>query len=378
MQHPIKIEKLPAKIQSFCSGPGKPMAAKGILPGAHPYEILTVLYILSYDSQTEIAQNARQSIIKLPENILYNAIGSNDIKPEVIDFTADIALEKNNLSLLEKIILSQKVSDETIAKLGAKVDSNLIDIIVTNEERLLRYPKIIETVYLNKKTRPSVADRIIELAIRNSVEVEGIAVYKELKATILGTAHKEEEDIGKELEQAFETTLIMGEELEKLNIDLPVEDETQETEIDPQTEQHRKKMSTNINKLTIPQKIRLALLGNASHRAILVRDANKMVSMAAIKSPAVTDQEAAKYAYNKSLPDEIIKVIADRRDWTRNYQVKLYLVNNPKCPLSAGLHFLPHLRPFDLKAVAKSKNVAQAIAQAAQNLIKQKDKDNKK
>jgi hypothetical protein len=75
----------------------------------------------------------------------------------------------------------------------------------------------------------------------------------------------------------------------------------------------------------------------------------------------------------RSLPEEIIRYIAGRKDWQKNYQVKVALVNNPKCPLPTSMHLLPHLFPRDLKALVRSKNIPSALAQAAKEVMRKKN-----
>lgn len=369
MIHPVPLDSLPPKIKAVCSPKQKVLirqnAAKGIIPGFIHWEILTTLYILSFDNEPNIATTAKETIKKIPRDILISAISAQEILPEVIDWVTELFLEDEEI--LEKIITAQKSSDETIAKLAATVNEKLTEIIATNQQRLLRYPEIIEKLYMNKNTPQSIADRVIEFAIREGIELKGIPAFKELKAAILGEGSQKENN------ELFKETLLVGEELERKGKELEVEEEGKEVEEDEDLKLQRQKLTFNIYKLTVSQKIRLALLGNASHRALLIRDPNKTVSMAAIKSPGITDQEVLKYAQNRALPEDIIRYIAERRDWTKNYQVKLALVNNPKCPISQALNFLSHLRPFDLKAIARSKNVPQAIAQAAANMLKRRE-----
>src|SRR5256885_11624063 len=113
----------------------------------------------------------------------------------------------------------------------------------------------------------------------------------------------------------------------------------------------------------------MAMLGNAFARATLIRDSNKTVSMACIRSPGVSDAEAHHYATNRSLDDDIIRYIANKRQWTRLYGVKVALINNPKCPLPVSMRFLSHLRPPDLKAISRSKGIPSALANAAKQLL---------
>ena len=47
------------------------------------------------------------------------------------------------------------------------------------------------------------------------------------------------------------------------------------------------------------------------------------------------------------------------------YAVKLNLVLNPKTPLSQAMGLLGHLHAHDVRKVARSKNIAAALATAA-------------
>jgi hypothetical protein len=124
-----------------------------------------------------------------------------------------------------------------------------------------------------------------------------------------------------------------------------------------------------IAKLGIPAKIRLATLGNAFARALLIRDPMKLVAVAAIKSPGVTDLEAAKYAGNHALCDDVIRFIASRRDWTRLYGVKKSLILNPKTPLTESTKFLIHMREREVRMIAQSKGIPSAVVAQARKLL---------
>lgn len=123
--------------------------------------------------------------------------------------------------------------------------------------------------------------------------------------------------------------------------------------------------------MSINAKIRLATLGNVFHRSMLIRDSNRLVAMAAIKSPGVSEQEVVKYASHRGLSEDVIRYIADKREWHRSYGVKLALANNPKTPLAHAMRLLTHLRDSDLRNLTRSKNVpAQVVQQARRQLNK--------
>src|SRR5262249_33783312 len=125
-------------------------------------------------------------------------------------------------------------------------------------------------------------------------------------------------------------------------------------------------------KLTVPMKIRLATLGDAFERAKRIRDPIRMVAVAAIKAPGVTDIEAARQAGDQALAGDVIRYIAANRNWTKLYAVKVSLCRNPKAPISETTRFLPFLRQKDLVNLSKSKSVPSAVAAQARKLIMQR------
>jgi hypothetical protein len=124
-----------------------------------------------------------------------------------------------------------------------------------------------------------------------------------------------------------------------------------------------------VSTLNISQKVALALKGNKEVRTLLVRDSNRVVAGAAIRSPRITEEEVSKAASNRSVSDEVIRVIAQSKDLCRSYSVKLALVGNPKTPIPVAMRFLSLLRESDIKGIAKSKNVSSAVAAQAKRLM---------
>jgi hypothetical protein len=124
--------------------------------------------------------------------------------------------------------------------------------------------------------------------------------------------------------------------------------------------------------LPIPYKIRAATLGDAFVRHEAIRDANRMVAMAAIKSPGVTDMEASIYAGNQLLSDDVIRYIAGRREWTKLYGVKVSLCRNPKTPITETMKLMPFLRERDINNLIQSKGVPSAVVAQARKLQMQR------
>ena len=121
--------------------------------------------------------------------------------------------------------------------------------------------------------------------------------------------------------------------------------------------------------MTVSEKIKLSLRGNRDARMLLIRDANKMIRRFVLQNPRVGDEEIIAIAKNRSADDELLRIIGDSRDWTKNYQVRLSLVTNPKTPLVYSLRFLSGLVDRDIRMLAKSKNVSATVSAAAKRIV---------
>ena len=129
-----------------------------------------------------------------------------------------------------------------------------------------------------------------------------------------------------------------------------------------------------VQNMSVFDKIKLARLGNKEARALLVRDPNKLVASAAVRSPKVSDLEVVGFAKSRNVGDEVLRIIAASREWTRNYQVKLALAANPKTPQPSAVKFLNYLQDKDLKNMMKSKEVSSVISTQARRILQKKGK----
>lgn len=112
-----------------------------------------------------------------------------------------------------------------------------------------------------------------------------------------------------------------------------------------------------ILKMNYPEKLRLAIFGNREARNLLIRNPVKMISLAILRNPRITENKILKYAQQKNLSEDVILGIAKHQKWIKIYQVKLAIVSNPKTPLSVAINFLSHLHEKDLKSLSRDKNI---------------------
>ena len=345
-------------------GPGRMMAARGMMP-LPPADQVAVLYQLSLDADITLAGSARATASQLPEKLLLGTLVDPSLDPRVLDFFAILVASKP--ALFDAITLNPAVADETVADLAARCGAREVDQLAQNEQRLLRHPEIIGAMYMNKHARMSTVDRVVELAVRNKIRVPGLAAWDEVARALLQTATKNPVTAEEDAHFAALAEKLTGDDsaLTTGDADQVIEDTEGELTLD-ETE------GQTIDKMSIPNKIRLATLGNAFARGVLIRDPVRLVAVAAIKAPGVTEIEAARYAANVTLPEDVIRYIASRRDWTKRYGVKVSLCRNPKASVPDVTRMLPFLRPKDLQKLTKSKGVSSAVVAQAVKLMSQR------
>jgi hypothetical protein len=265
--------------------------------------------------------------------------------------------------VLEALLLNPATADETVRDVTTRSGEREIELIAGFEKRLLRDPRIIAAMYMNPKARMSTVDRAIELAVRNSVQVPGIPGWDSVVQAVLGEKKTKEQAAAED--QAFlkasEVAIEERDDLIEITAKL-MDDNADQDLVD------RARGKAQIDQLSVPGKIRLATLGNGFARSILIRDSNRLVALSAIRSPKVTDEEVIRYAANRTLADDVIREIAQTKEWTRIYSVKNYLVNNPKCPLPLAMRLLPLLHARDVSKVAMSRSVPSALVAMAKKL----------
>jgi len=125
--------------------------------------------------------------------------------------------------------------------------------------------------------------------------------------------------------------------------------------------------------MSIAEKIKLATKGNKEARSYLLRDTNKLVSVAVIRSPKITDGEILAVANNRAAQDDVLRVVYSNREWLKMYPVKLALTKNPKVPLPKALQFLAQLRESEVKDLTKNKNVPSGVQLMARKMIDKKN-----
>ncbi|MDH4162719.1 MAG: hypothetical protein OEW15_08515 [Nitrospirota bacterium] len=133
-----------------------------------------------------------------------------------------------------------------------------------------------------------------------------------------------------------------------------------------------------VNRMTTPQKIKLAISGGKEARGLLIRESNKQISQAVLANPQIKDNEIEFFAKSTNLSEDVLRKIGMNSEWTKKASIAHALVHNPRCPVGIAVGFVPRMGDKDLAMLEKSKSVSNAVRTAARALLARKKSGGKK
>jgi regulator of extracellular matrix RemA (YlzA/DUF370 family) len=359
-------------------------AASGLLPLAQS-DLLEVLVALRQADDSEIAAAANGTLESQDANELLAAAKSDETSVAVLDYLATSSTAGRQIH--EAVILNNTTSDQTVASLAsATSDGSLLELIAMNQQRLVRFPKIIDAI-LGNSDRPAEAERRARETRREFFEKERGAqqIAQELRARGKSAAAEFFESADLSGGMSIEDAWVIAEHIEVSDADLddswlPLE---RYEELRAETpEEHaanfkrvieserlemgdvsaeRVSLIKRLMFMNARDRMKLAMKGDRETRSILIRDPNKVVAAAVINNPRVTDQEVEAIAAMRTVSDEVLRLIAMNRGWARSYPIIHNLVRNPRAPIATVMGILPRIRTKDLHNLSQNRNVSEAV-----------------
>jgi hypothetical protein len=282
--------------------------------------------------EVHLSQSRIQQILALPvsEKIKLAQTGSRELRA--------LLLRDNNSQVQDAVISSPRITEVEIVTFArsAKIGSALLSKIAANRDRLKNYQLRLALVN-NPKTPIPLALKL--LTTLRDADLTNLAKSKVLPEEVVVAAEK---------------TM------------------AQRAPATPQQEKEEKRAKSRyqeIQDLPVPEKVKLAMSGDKEARSILLKDSNKQIQEAVLESPRITEPEIAAIANSRSVGEELLRKIANNREWMKNYQVRVALANNPKTPLTVGLRIIGTLMISDLKRLSKSKGVSSVLTAAANRFL---------
>jgi hypothetical protein len=362
---PLALDILPKPLQKHADAKAPPplrmMGAKGLVPAVAPVDLSTLLFVLSFDADQAIRDTAVKTAEGLPDKIWGVALRAEGLHGRVLDWLADRFV--GNDAAVELVLLNQATLDETIARLAPAVSQRLADIVRQNELRLLREEGILRGLCQNPNALASTLDGACDFCVRNGMTLLDVPRSVEAHKRVHGV-----DPVTRPPEHVETAAALIAEFGREL-----AQDRDGASTTPPSAEDEQKKLTINqrVMRMSVSEKIKLATLGNKEARTLLLRDANKLVCMAAATSPRISDGEIFMLANSRTVNADVLRHIYTNREFLRNYAIKTSLVKNPKVPLPTALKLMYTLQEKEIKELARDRNVPQTIqAQAKASLMK--------
>jgi len=328
------------------------MVAARQMPFTEEEYLESLVFLLTNNN---LKSTALKHLKSIPESTKLSYIEKSEANHRVGYFIVLEALSGKSHKLISKAIHNQALPVEFLMKIAEQGDTSVLEMLLDNQIKLIAYPEIMEIMEKNPGISNFIKGKINEirefyLQADTAEEILAEEVLEEVTEII-----EQDQREGKE-------TAKEGEEAEEL------------AGRDKLAGAKEKTMTTlqEINQMSISERIKLALIGSKTHRMILVKDPNKMVSLAVLESPKITTDEVIILAKNKSIGTDIIGRIARNREWIKNYSVIVELLGNPKTPVKDALTFVNRLHNMDLKLLSNNKNTSPVIREFAANLFSQR------
>jgi len=391
----VRNSQLPSNMMQF--------AVRGAL-SVPPGETIEILVHLALHNKL-FAERARLTLAGWDEKACIAAAADPTTSAEVLGYF--VSLDNLRTSLLPALAENPSVSEEALNALAVSGTRSVVEVLLASA-RVMSSPRLVQTLQSNPSLRaneraelgkktpalgtspaagPAEAEpphEVLESAVTKYLEENAaeLAAEKDKPFQPIGMAHEElaHGDAGSEAPHQAEpqaTATMASADADETAIAqrkaaaaaLAVHAKKHPH---PGQEGRRDSPLQKIAKLDIKGRIALAMRGNKEDRSILIRDSTKLVSLAVLDSPKVSDAEVEAFALQKNVLEAVLRAIPMRRKYAKNYAIMRNLVTNPRTPLDTSLGLMKNLLTRDLKNLSDNKEVSDTIRKMALRMFKQK------
>jgi len=383
-------------------------AARGAL-SVPPQETIEILVYLALHHKL-FSERARLTLAGWDEKASLAAAADPKTSPEVLGYF--VSPENVRTRLLPALAENPSVGEEALDGLAVSGSRSVVDALLTSP-RVMSSPRLLQALQSNASLRPNelaemgkklaaleaspaaasgateadAPDEVVEGAVIKYLEENAteLAAEKDKPFQPIGMAH---EDVSGEA--AHEAGTQAAAATPNANADAAKSAAVKSATVaagksaaaaaaahakkHPVVGHEERRDSTlqKISKLDIKGRISLAMRGSKEERSILIRDGTKLVALAVLESPKVSDGEVEGFALQKNVLESVLRAIPMKRRFAKNYNITRNLVYNPRTPLDLSLGLMKGLLIHDLKNLSGNKEVSDTIRKLALRMFKQK------
>lgn len=353
-------------------------AAKGAL-SVPPGEMIEILVYLA--NQPIFRDDARMTLAGWDESACAAAAADPNTSQEVLRYFS--APENLRPRLVPILAGNSAVSEETVVLMAAAASSDIA-------ASLLKVPRVSSSIAILKalESNQRVSDAELHTVRERLTDLGESPTEAAAKPAHGETPHQDQEKLQYEVEHAAEIAAAEGTPFQLIggisgNSDKPEPVTAAQVVVAASTgaaaaaapepeEAKRLTAIQKIAKMSVGERVQLALKGNKDERFILIRDGVRLVCCAVLEAPKLSDAEAERFATMKNVSEHVLRGLAGKRKWLKNYTIVRNLAFNPRCPMDVTLQLMKHLTLNDLKHMSINKEVADTVRKLAMKMWKQK------
>ena len=374
-------------------------AARGAL-AVPPDEMIEILVYLALHNKL-FSEQSRLTLAGWDEKASRAVAANPATSAEVLGYLT--ASENLRIALLPQLAENPSVSEESLDALAVSGSRSVVEVLL-NSPRVTNSPKLLQALQTNPALRPNeqaeLGKKSAAMETTSAAAPEPAAGDDEVETAVTKFLEDNAAELIAEKDKPFKPIGISLEELETAahEVELQSEEATSQaiaaaateaataaaaTEVAAAAakkakaaaaviESRRDSVLQKIAKLDIRGRITLAMRGTKEDRSILIRDSTKLVAIAVLDSPKISDGEVEKFALQKNVLEAVLRAIPMKRKFAKNYNITRNLVQNPRTPLDLSLSLIKNLLVHDLKNLSGNKEVSDTIRKTALRMFKQK------
>jgi hypothetical protein len=379
-------------------------AAKGAL-SVPPAELIEILVHLAVHNRV-FGQQARMTLAGWDENASKIAASDPNSPQEVLEYL--VAAENLRPALLPALLENPSIGEESLIALAAAGSRDVVEAMLASS-RAKASPKILNALHSNPSLKvnesAAVKTELVSAGLATADEEETQEILVPADADDSGEAdsvldeglmtylNEHAHEISAEGEKPFQPIGGVYEdspldaEAAPAEVAAPVAPAAAAT-VAPKKAPLKKKSHSEegergsalqkISRLDIKGRIQLAMKGTKEERSLLVRDGTKVVALAVLESPKISDGEVEKFASQKNVLEAVLRQIPLKRRFVKHYGIVRNLIFNPRTPLDISLGLMKNLLVHDLRNLSGNKEVSETVRKLATKMFKQKTDTNKK
>lgn len=365
-------------------------AARGGL-AVPPQEMIEILVHLATENKV-FAQQARLTLAGWDEASARDAAANPATSKEVLNYLA--GAQNLRPGLLPRLLENPSVSAESIMALAVSATREQVEIMLSSA-RINAAREILNLLRSNPNLTEAETKAIQEsapaLEVPTSTEAgdasaddseiseEALTAYlSEHAAEIVAEASKAFQPIGGVHEEIVTETQAAPAETQVAtrsgggHVGAAAAKRAPLKKAILSADEQRGSALQKIAKLDIKGRIQLAMKGNKEERSLLIRDGTKIVALAVLESPKVTDGEVERFAGQKNVLESVLRAIPMKRRFIKQYPIVRALTSNPRTPIDVSLGLIKHLLTHDLRHLSGNKEVSDTVRKLALKMFKQK------